>query len=80
MSIALQKRNPIMAHVRSLDGAFDFEPRSFGVRRFFKGLSVYLNAISEGAAAAHEYTSLTRNGVDHEKAVERVFEDHFSHR
>lgn len=69
-----------MATMRSLDGAFDFEPRGLGVRRFFKGVSVYLNAISEGAAAAHEYASLTRRGVNHEQAVEQVFEEHFGGR
>jgi len=69
-----------MATVRSLDGAFDFEPRGLGIHRFFKGLTVYINAISEGAAAAHEYDMLTRRGVSHDKAVEQVFEEHFSSR
>ena len=69
-----------MATVRSLDGALSFEPRSLGVRRFFKGLTVYWSAISEGAAAAHEYDALTRRGVAHEEAVEQVFDDHFSRR
>ena len=48
--------------------------------RFFKNVSVYLNAIREGAAAAHEYESLTRRGTSHEVAVEQVFEDHFTRR
>jgi hypothetical protein len=69
-----------MATARSLDGALDFEPRSLGVRRFFKNVLVYLNAISEGAAAAHAYDTLTRRGVVHEDAVEQVFEEHFSGR
>jgi hypothetical protein len=69
-----------MATARSLDGALDFEPRSLGLRRFFRNVTVYLNAISEGAVAAHEYDVLTRRGVAHEKAVEQVFEEHFSRR
>ena len=69
-----------MATVRSLDGDLSFEPRSLGMRRFFKGLTVYWSAISEGAAAAHEYDALTRRGVAHEEAVEQVFDDHFSRR
>jgi hypothetical protein len=80
MSIVLQKRNPNMATARSLDGVLDFEPRSLGVSRFFKTVAVYLNAISEGAAAAHEYNRLTRRGTPHEVAVKQVFEEHFSHR
>jgi hypothetical protein len=80
MSIAFQKGKAIMATVRSLDGVVDFEPRNFGVRRFFKGLKIYWNAIGEGAAAAHEYDALTRRGVAHEEAVEQIFEDHFSRR
>jgi len=80
MSIAFQKRNPIMATIRSLQGALDFEPRSLGVRRFFKNVTVYLNAISEGAAAAHEYATLTRRGTSHDDAVEQVFEEHFGRR
>jgi hypothetical protein len=66
-----------MATVRSLDGAFDLEPRSLGVRGFLESLTVYWSAISEGAAAAHEYERLTRRGVAHEDAVVQVFEDHF---
>ncbi len=69
-----------MASVRSLGGALDFEPRSLGLRRFFKGLTVYWNAISEGAAAAHAYDALTRRGVAHEEAVEQVFVAHFGRR
>ena len=69
-----------MATARSLDGVLDFEPRSLGVRRFFKTVAVYLSALSGGAAAAHEYNRLTRRGTPHEAAVEQVFEEHFSHR
>jgi hypothetical protein len=69
-----------MATVRSLDGALDFEPRKLGLRRFFKGLNTYWSAIREGAAAAHEYDTLTRRGIAHQEAVEQVFEDHFGHR
>ena len=69
-----------MATVRSLNGALDLEPRNLGVRRFFKGLTVYLDAISEGAAAAHEYETLTRRGMPHEEAVVQVFEEHFDRR
>jgi hypothetical protein len=69
-----------MATARSLDGGLGLEPRSLGVRRFFKSVTVYLNAISEGAAAAHEYQTLTRRGVAHEEAVEQVFEGHFAGR
>ena len=69
-----------MATVRSLHGALDFEPRSLGIRRFFKNVTVYLNAISEGAAAAHEYHTLTRRGASHDDAVEQVFEEHFTSR
>jgi hypothetical protein len=69
-----------MATVRSLHGALDFEPRSFGVRRFLKNVTAYLSAISEGAAAAHEYDTLTRRGTSHDDAVEQVFEEHFSRR
>ena len=80
MSIAFRKGNLDMATARSLHGALDFEPRSLGVRRFFKGITVYWSAISEGAAAAHEYDALTRRGVAHEEAVEQVFEEHFGRR
>jgi hypothetical protein len=80
MNITLLRGKPIMATVGSLDGALDFEPRRPGARRFFKGLHVYWSAISEGAAAAHEYNALTRRGVAHEEAVEQVFEEHFSRR
>ena len=69
-----------MATVRSLHGALDFEPRSLGVRRFFKGVGVYWSALREGAAAAHEYETLTRQGVAHEQAVAQVFEEHFDRR
>jgi hypothetical protein len=69
-----------MATVRSLDEAMVFEPGSLGVRRFFKGLTVYWTAISEGAAAAHAYNVLTRRGVAHQEAVAQVFEDHFGRR
>ena len=69
-----------MATVRSVDGAFGLEPRSLGVRGFLKSLAVYCSAISEGAAAAHEYATLTRRGVPHEEAVVQVFEDHFGRR
>jgi hypothetical protein len=69
-----------MATVRSLDGALDFEARGLGLRRFFNGLTVYLSAISDGAAAAHEYDTLIRRGMPHEQAVAQVFEDHFCRR
>jgi hypothetical protein len=69
-----------MASVRSLDGALDLEPRNIGARRFFKRLSVYWNAIRDGAAAAHEYDTLTRRGTPHEEAVVQVFEEHFERR
>lgn len=69
-----------MATARSLDGALDFEPRSFGLTRFFKTVTAYLSALGEGAAAAHEYATLTRRGIPHAEAVEQVFEDHFSRR
>jgi hypothetical protein len=78
MSIAFRKGDLDMATARSLDGALAFTPRSPGVRRFLKGLTLYWSAISEGAAAAHEYAALTRRGVAHEQAVEQVFVDHFS--
>ena len=69
-----------MATVRSLDEALIFEPRSLGVRRFLKGLTIYWTAISEGAAAAHAYNVLTRRGVAHQEAAAQVFEDHFCRR
>jgi hypothetical protein len=67
-----------MATARSLHGGLSFEPRTLGVRRFFKTVTAYLDAISEGAAAAHEYQTLTRRGIAHEAAVEHVFEEHFA--
>ena len=69
-----------MATVRSLDGVFGLEPRSLAARGVLKSLAVYWSAVSEGAAAAHEYETLTRRGVAHEDAVVRVFEDHFGRR
>jgi hypothetical protein len=67
-----------MATARTLDGALGFEPRSLGVRRLFKSVTAYFSALSEGAAAAHEYARLTRRGTPHDEAVEQVFERHFS--
>lgn len=69
-----------MATARTLDGARDFEHRSLGVRRFLATVAGYLSALSEGAAAAHEYARLTRRGTPHDEAVEQVFEEHFSRR
>jgi hypothetical protein len=69
-----------MASVRSLDGVLDLEPRSLGARRFLKTLTIYWNAFGEGAAAAHEYATLTRRGTPHEEAVQRMFEEHFDRR
>jgi hypothetical protein len=69
-----------MATVRSLDGVLDLEPRSPGVRGFLDNLAVYWSAIGEGAAAAHEYETLTRRGVAHEEAVSRVMKAHFDRR
>jgi hypothetical protein len=58
--------------------------RSLGVVRFFKSffksVTVYLDAILKGSASAHEYNKLTRRGVAHAAAVERVFEEHVSDR
>jgi hypothetical protein len=73
-----KKRNLDMATARSLNGAVDFEPRSLGVRRFFKGLTDFWNAVGEGADAAHAYNRLTRRGMAHDEAVKQVFERHFS--
>lgn len=67
-----------MATARSIDSALHLEPREVPGRRFFSGLTTYLSAIREASAAAHEYETLTRRGVPHEEAVERVFEEHFS--
>jgi hypothetical protein len=76
--IASQERNWIMASVRSLDGALHFEPRGRG--GFFKSVAVYWSALREGAAAAHEYESLTRQGATHEAAVAQVMKHHFDRR
>jgi hypothetical protein len=73
-----------MAHVRSLDGAFHFEPRSvrgrFPGRSFFASLATFWRALHEGSAAAHDYERLVRRGTPHAEAVARVFEDHFDRR
>jgi hypothetical protein len=69
-----------MAITKGLDGALQYEPRSLRIRGFVKGVGVYLNALREGAAAAHEYETLTRQGRTHEEAVAQVFEEHFDRR
>jgi hypothetical protein len=67
-----------MATTKSLDDALHFEPHGLG--GFFKGVAVYWSALREGAAAAHEYEKLTRQGATHEEAVAQVFEGHFDPR
>jgi hypothetical protein len=73
-----------MAHVRSLDGAFSFEPRSLHGRlpgrSFLARLATYWSALRDGSAAAHDYQRLVRQGTPHAEAVARVFEDHFDGR
>jgi hypothetical protein len=69
-----------MATARSIDSAIHLESRELPGRRFFSRLSTYLNAIREASAAAHDYETLTRRGVPHDEAVERVFEEHFEGR
>ena len=69
-----------MASVRTLDGTLHLEPRETPIRRFFSGLTAYLNAIREAGAAAHAYEDLVRHGVPHEEAVGRMFEEHFGGR
>lgn len=69
-----------MATARSIDSVVHLEPREIPGRRFLSGLTMYLSAIREASAAAHEYETLTRRGVPHDEAVERVFEEHFEGR
>jgi hypothetical protein len=73
-----------MAHVRSLDGALRFEPRSarglFPGRSFFASFAIYWRALRDGSAAAHDYERLVRQGTPHAEAVARVFENHFDRR
>jgi hypothetical protein len=73
-----------MAHVRSLDGALRFEPRSVRGhvpgRSFFASLATYWRALRDASAAAHEYQRLVRQGTPHAEAVARVFENHFDSR
>jgi hypothetical protein len=73
-----RERIQIMATARSIDSGLHLEPREIPGRRFFSGLTTYLSAIREASAAAHQYETLTRHGVPHEQAVERVFDEHFS--
>jgi hypothetical protein len=40
-------------------------------------VATYWKALRDASAALREYEELTRSGIPHEKAVERVFEDHF---
>jgi hypothetical protein len=78
------RKDRIMATVRSLDGALDFEHRSlrggFPGRSLLAGLATYWSAIREASAAAGEYERLVRRGMPHDEAVARVFEDHFKGR
>jgi hypothetical protein len=80
MSFCLRKKkgNPIMATVRSLDGALDFEPRTS--RGFFRSIALYWSALREGATAARAYEALTRQGATHEEAVARIMKEHFGRR
>jgi hypothetical protein len=41
-------------------------------------LGLVARALREGHAASQQYHELTARGVPHEKAVKRVFADHFS--
>jgi hypothetical protein len=69
-----------VASVRTLGGAFDFEPRSIPGRRFLAQLGTYVSAIREAGAAAHAYDELVRRGTPHAEAVQRVFDEHFNGR
>ncbi|MBO0764333.1 MAG: hypothetical protein J2P50_07075 [Hyphomicrobiaceae bacterium] len=70
-----------MATVRSLDGTEELGHR--GLRKgspgrvFLGRLATYWSAFREARAAAHKYERLVRQGMPHEKAVARIFEDHF---
>jgi hypothetical protein len=54
--------------------SLDAISRNLGAHRFLRSVTVYLNAISDGAEAAHEYGVLTRRGVPHAEAVARAFD------
>lgn len=69
-----------MASVRTLDGVIDLGHRSLPGRGLLAGLANYWNALRDGGAAANDYERLVRQGVPHEHAVERIFEDHFGRR
>ncbi len=70
-----------MATATSLNGTEHLEPHtSFPARRFFSGLTTYLDAIREGSAAAYDYDRLLKRGVPHDEAVHRVFDEHFASR
>jgi hypothetical protein len=71
-----------MSQIRSFDDALDFLPAAkAGFRTRFGGfiryVSLFLEAMSDGHAAARRYHELRGRGYPHDKAASKVFSDHF---
>lgn len=60
---------------------FYLEPKSDAlVWRFLTLLQTYWSAVRCGLSAARTYHELTRQGTPHERAVERIFDQHLGGR
>ena len=70
----------IMNTIKSFDDALDFHPasnRTPTLSRVVGIIALYWAALRDGLAASRTYTELTRRGVSHDAAVQRVLGNHF---
>jgi hypothetical protein len=72
----------MMSTLRNVGDTFGFyaEPSSSLLQRFLAAVRTYGSGIRGGLEAARTYHELTRQGVPHEIAVERIFDRELSGR
>lgn len=67
----------------TIDAALDFMPvekDSHRPRSKTSALRTFLASLRTGFTAAHEYERLTLQGMAPQKAIDKVFRDHFADR
>ena len=70
-----------MSTIRSFGNALHFHPERASRAVFWRlwtAVRTYWSAVRDGLAASRAYHELTAQGANHEEAVEKVFDRHFS--